>query len=61
MGISRATMRWLRSLGHDAVHLREEALDRMANSDILEKARAEQKIVLTSDLDFGDLLAASGD
>lgn len=31
------------------------------DSLILEKARLEGRIVLTFDLDFGDLLAASGD
>lgn len=33
----------------------------MEDRDILQKARTEDRIVLTFDLDFGDLLAASGD
>lgn len=61
MGISPITVEWLQSLGHEAVHLHELGFDRWADIDILGKAREEGWIVLTSDLDFGDLLAASRD
>jgi predicted nuclease of predicted toxin-antitoxin system len=61
MGISPDTVKFLREEGHRATHLHEEGLDRMADADILAKARQEGAIVLTSDLDFGELLAASGD
>lgn len=57
MGISVSTVQALRSDGHDAVHLRDEGLIRLADEEILEKARREQRVVLTFDLDFGDLLA----
>ena len=60
MGISPKTVSFLRDLGHQAVHLHEEGLGRLSDSEILEKARREESIVLTHDLDFGDLLAASG-
>jgi len=33
----------------------------MEDAHILDKARSEGRIVLTFDLDFGDLLAASGE
>jgi predicted nuclease of predicted toxin-antitoxin system len=33
----------------------------MEDSNILQKARSEDRVVLTFDLDFGDLLAASGE
>ncbi len=59
MGISTRTVIWLRQQGHDAVHLREEGLQRAVDEDILKKARAEERIVLTMDLDFGYLLAIS--
>ena len=59
MGISPKTVAFLRSQGHDAKRLLEEKLERLADSDILDKARAEQSIILTNDLDFGQLLAAS--
>jgi predicted nuclease of predicted toxin-antitoxin system len=60
MGISPATCAFLRDLGHDAVHLHDQGLDRLPDSDILEKARIESRILLTHDLDFGELMAVSG-
>ncbi len=60
MGISPVTVDFLCDLGHDAVHLHEEGLDRLSDTEILEKARHEERVLLTSDLDFGDLLAHSG-
>jgi len=56
-GLSLTTVRWLRECGHDAVHVREPGLQRLADSEIMEKARREGRIVLTFDLDFTDLLA----
>ncbi len=61
MGISPVTIRRLRSEGHDAVHLQELGLTRLADIDIVAKARAEGRIILTHDLDFGQILAASRD
>ena len=61
MGVSTLTVKWLRSEGHDAVHLRELGLQRLPDEDILVKAREEGRIVLTMDLDFGYLLAISAD
>jgi predicted nuclease of predicted toxin-antitoxin system len=60
MGISPKTGTFLRSLGHEALHLQEEGLGRLSDPMILEKAAKEGFILLTHDLDFGDLLAASG-
>jgi predicted nuclease of predicted toxin-antitoxin system len=57
MGISPVTVRALRQEGYDAVHLQEEGLERLPDADILEKARQEERIVLTCDLDFAELLA----
>ncbi len=59
MGVSRRVMEWLRAAGHDAVHLRDEGLQRLPNGDIFQKGFAEQRIVLTFDLDFGEILAES--
>lgn len=61
MNISLPTVAWLRSQGHEALHVREQGLQRAADPNILDKARAEQRILLTMDLDFGDLMAASGE
>ncbi|MEL7054477.1 MAG: DUF5615 family PIN-like protein [Cyanobacteria bacterium J06588_5] len=59
MGVSPQTVDVLRNQGYDATHISEEGLFRMRDAEILEKARQEERIVLTFDLDFADLLAAS--
>ena len=61
MGISPTTVAFLEDLGHDAVHLREQRLERLPDPEILKKARDEDRILLTHDLDFGELVAASGE
>lgn len=60
MGIAQRVVEWLRAEGHDAVHLREEGLQRMPNGDIFEKAASENQIILTFDLDFGEIVALCG-
>jgi predicted nuclease of predicted toxin-antitoxin system len=60
MGVAQRIVLWLRAEGHDAVHLREEGLQRMPNGEIFEKAASEQRIILTFDLDFGEIVALSG-
>ena len=57
MGVSLTTVEALRAANHDAVHLRDEGLIRLPDPDIVRKALAEGRIVLTFDLDFGDILA----
>ena len=61
MGISPRTVAFLGELGHDAAHLNDLGLARLPDSKILAKARQDGRIVLTHDLDFADLMAASGD
>jgi predicted nuclease of predicted toxin-antitoxin system len=60
MGISPRTILRLQSLGFDAIHLRDEGLERLSDREVLEKARLEQRVLLTHDLDFADLIAATG-
>ncbi|MFN2291083.1 MAG: DUF5615 family PIN-like protein [Anaerolineae bacterium] len=60
MGISPRSVTFLRDLGHDAVHLYEQGLGRLSDPSILRKARDEGRVLLTHDLDFGELMAASG-
>lgn len=59
MGISPVTIEFLRSNGHEAKRLHEEGLDTLPDPDILAMARAEGSILLTSDLDFGQLAVES--
>lgn len=60
MGISQSTVAFLRDKGFDAVHLREQNLQRLPDSEIIQKGHAEGRIILTCDLEFGSLMAASG-
>ena len=60
MGISPRSIAFLRDLGFEAVHLHELNLDRLRDVEIVTKARHEGYIILTHDLDFGELLAISG-
>ena len=46
-------MVWLHQNGYDATHLRDQGLERMADVNIFAKAQAENRIVITFDLDFG--------
>lgn len=61
MGISPKAVAFLRGLAHDAVHLHALGLDRLPDSDILELARAENRVLLTHGLDFAELIAAGGE
>lgn len=60
MGILPRVVAALRKQGHDAVHLQEQDLGRLPDMKILVKAKEEGRILLTHDLDFSELLAASG-
>ena len=60
MGVSMRVVEWLRSTGHDVVHLREQGLHRLPDSEIFAKAQRERRVVLTFDLDFGEIVAATG-
>ena len=60
MGVATRIVQWLKDKGYDAVHLREEKLHRLPNGLIFEKAFLEKRILLTFDLDFGEIVALSG-
>jgi predicted nuclease of predicted toxin-antitoxin system len=61
MGISPAVSEFLKNEGHESVHLEDEDLGELEDSQILRKARLTTSVLLAHDLDFGDLLAASGE
>jgi predicted nuclease of predicted toxin-antitoxin system len=50
----------LRGRGHDAAHTTELGLERAEDSELLELADREDRIVVSGDTDFGTLLALSG-
>lgn len=60
MGIATHTVHFLRSMGYDAVHLREEGLQRIGDDLVIGKAVQEGRIILTHDLDFSRLVALGG-
>jgi predicted nuclease of predicted toxin-antitoxin system len=60
MGVSLGVCAWLRQEGHDVVHLRDEGLQRLPNGEIFLKAVKEDRIVLTFDLDFGEIVSNAG-
>lgn len=59
MGVDWRVVEWLRQQGHDAKHLRDEGLQRMPDAEIFEKAIAENGVILTFDLDFGEIASLS--
>ena len=60
MGISPKTVVFLLELelGYDSLHVLDLGLDRASDKDILQRAREEGRIVVTHDLDFGEIIAA---
>ncbi|NWG02885.1 MAG: DUF5615 family PIN-like protein [Syntrophaceae bacterium] len=59
MGISMSTVQVLRKHGYEVAHIREERLGHLSDAMILDRALNEGRILLTFDLDFGDLLATT--
>ena len=61
MGVSQSVVAWLRDRGYDIVHLSDLGLQRLSDQEVFAKAVAEQRAILTFDLDFGEILAFSGE
>jgi predicted nuclease of predicted toxin-antitoxin system len=59
MGVSLKVVQWLRKQGHDVTHLRDEGLQTLPNGEIFSKALSEKRVILTFDLDFGEISAFS--
>ena len=51
---------FLTEIGHDAVHARDIGLSIALDEEIVDRARREDRVVVTADLDFPQLLALSG-
>ena len=59
MSIPQATVTHLKKEGYDIYHLQDKGLSKAKDSEVLQIARSEGRIVLTMDLEFGALLAAN--
>ena len=57
MGIAQSVSSWLNSQGYDSIHLNDQDLYKLPDISIIEKALSEKRIILTTDMDFGQLLA----
>jgi predicted nuclease of predicted toxin-antitoxin system len=60
MSLPLAMAEWLRSQGHDAVHIREIGLAHLPDHEIFERAADERRILVTLDLDFGEIAGMAG-
>jgi predicted nuclease of predicted toxin-antitoxin system len=61
MNMPRELGRQLAAKGHEWRHVRDIAMARARDVAILEEARKSQDVVVTHDLDYGHLLAFSGE
>jgi predicted nuclease of predicted toxin-antitoxin system len=56
-GISPKTIAFLLELGHDTVSVRTLGLERADDSHLVQVATTDTRVILTFDLDFGEILA----
>lgn len=61
MNMSRSLGRRLREVGHECRHVADIAMARASDTSILTEARRSHEVVVTHDLDYGHLLAFSGE
>ena len=59
MGVDWRIVQWLQQSGHDGIHLRDQGLQRLPDTGIFDKAYSEARVILTFDLDFGEITAFS--
>ena len=59
MPVSPRVAAWLTEQGHDAVHAAAKGLAQAPDSELLDRAVQEERIVITADTDFPQLLALS--
>jgi predicted nuclease of predicted toxin-antitoxin system len=60
MNLPPAVAEWLRSEGHNVVHIREIGLAHLPDREVFARAAEERRIVVTFDLDFGEIAGLAG-
>ncbi len=60
MNIPVSVAEWLRRDGHDTVHIRERGGTRMTNREVFAVATRESRVMVTFDLDFGEIVGTNG-
>ena len=61
MNLPPMMVEWMRSEGHDAVHARDLGQAHLPDREIFAYAAADRRIVVTFDLDFGEIAAFARD
>ena len=59
MCISVSIVEFLRENGYDVVRLSDENLEKLPDTEVFEKAVRENRIILTFDLDFSEIVSKS--
>lgn len=58
--ISARLVALLADAGHDVAHVSERGLGGHVDEEVLDAARAEERVLVSADTDFGELLARQG-
>jgi len=61
MNVPRELGRRLAAEGHNCLHVGDISMAQATDLAIIEKARSSREVILTHDLDYGHLLAFSGE
>jgi len=61
MNLPRSLGRKLQAINHEARHVGDLGMAEADDIEIVQEARENQEVIITHDLDFGDLLAFSGE